>query len=76
MSFRTRRIIFACPFFGIFYFFLIKYLFLLLGGLNDWIILYITLALALLHVLPTLFEERKSRFITRLFANIYGVIQW
>ena len=76
MSFRTRRIIFACPFFGIFYFFLIKYLFLLLGGLNDWIILYITLALALLHILPTLFEERKSRFITRLFANIYGVIQW
>ena len=55
MSFRTRRIIFACPFFDIFYFFLIKYLFLLLGGLNDWIILYITFALALLHLLPTLF---------------------
>ncbi|WP_295722471.1 metallophosphoesterase [uncultured Methanobrevibacter sp.] len=76
MSHRTRRIIGTAPFLGIFYFFLIKYTFLLFGGLNDWVILFISLILVLLHILPTLFEERKSRFITRVLANIYGIIQW
>ncbi len=76
MSFRTRRIIMATPIYGIFYFFLIKYMFLLFRPLNDWIILTTALILALLHLLPTLFEEKKSRFITRAIANIYGFIQW
>ncbi len=76
MSRRTRRVIVTAPFWGIFYFFLIKYTFLLFGGLNDWIILVISLILVILHILPTLFEEKKSRFITRVLANIYGVIQW
>ncbi|MBO6104682.1 MAG: metallophosphoesterase, partial [Methanobrevibacter sp.] len=76
MSFRTRRVLFSTPLIAIFEFFLMKYLFLLLGGLDDVYILLLTLLLVILNTVPMLFEERKSRFITRLLDEISGIWIW
>ena len=35
MDFRTRRVLFSTPFYMLFEFFLLKYIFLLFGGLDD-----------------------------------------
>ena len=35
MSFRTRRVLFITPFYMLFEFFLLKYIFFLFGGMDD-----------------------------------------
>ena len=72
MSFRTRRVLFGTPFYMLFYFFLLKYLFLLFGKVNDGYTLLITIFLGILSFLPTLLEEKKSRRSVRIIANLYG----
>ncbi|MBR4448053.1 metallophosphoesterase [Methanobrevibacter sp.] len=76
MSFRTKRVLFATPFYMLFEFFLLKYLLLLVGGLSDIYLLLITMFIGLNHFLPMLFEIRKSRKITRFLTTIDGVWLW
>jgi len=76
MSFRTRRVLIATPLFMVFNFFLLKYLFILFGGLNDWYTLLIVVGIAILQSVPMLFEEKKSRWFTRFLSEIYGIWVW
>lgn len=76
MSFRTRRVIFATPFYMLFEFFLLKYLFLLFWPLSDLYLLIATILLGCLQIIPMLFEEKKSTAIGRFFTEIFGIWQW
>ena len=76
MSFRTRRVIISTPLHMIFEFFLLKYLFLLFGGVKDTYILLIVILFAILNITPMLFEEKKSRLITRTLSKINGLWIW
>ncbi|MBQ2635166.1 MAG: metallophosphoesterase [Methanobrevibacter sp.] len=76
MSFRTRRVLMMAPLYMIFYFFLLKYTFLLLGGLGDGHVLLLTILLGILHITPMFFEAEKSRVLTRFLSTIYGVWMW
>lgn len=76
MSFRTRRVLYITPFYMLFEFFLLKYIFLLLGGLDDAFILILTIIIGLIHFMPMLFEAQKSRKITRFLSTVSGVWMW
>ena len=76
MDFRTRRVLFSTPFYMLFEFFLFKYIFLLLGGLDDSYLLILTLIVGLNRFLPMFFEARKSRKVTRFLTTIDGVWMW
>jgi len=76
MSFRTRRVIFITPFYMLFEFFLLKYLFLLLGGINDVYVAVLAIFMGSLHLVPMFFEARKSRRITRFISAVDGVWMW
>lgn len=76
MSFRTRRVLYITPFYMLLEFFLLKYIFLLLGGLNDAYILILTIIIGLIHFMPMLFEAQKSRKITRFLSTVSGVWMW
>jgi len=70
MSFRTRRVIMSAPFMMLFEFFLIKYLFLLFGGIEDTYVILLIILFAILRIVPMLFAEKKSRPITRFLDHI------
>lgn len=70
MSFRTRRVIMFTPFMMLFEFFLIKFLFLLFGGIDDIYAILLVILFAILRIVPMLFEEKKSRRITRFLDHI------
>ena len=76
MSFRTRRVLFSAPFYMIFQFFLLKYLFLLFGGVNDNYLVILAVIIGLLNVIPMPFETKKSRKVTRFIQTIQGVWMW
>ena len=76
MSFRTRRVLFITPFYMLFEFFLLKYLFLLVGGIDDAYLILLTAIIGAFHFLPMLFEEKKSRAVTRFLETINGVWMW
>lgn len=76
MSFRTKRVIFSTPFYMLFEFFLLKYMFLLIGGIWDGYILILIVLIGLLRIVPMFFEQKKSRKITRILATIDGVWMW
>ena len=54
MSFRTRRVLMSTPLIAIFEFFLMKYLFLLFGGLDDSYLLLLTVLFVLLNTVSTI----------------------
>ena len=76
MSSRTRRVIFMTPFLMLYEFFLLKYLFLLFGGMDDIYIGILTFIFGVLHIVPMLFEEKKSRPLTRTLTEICGIWIW
>ena len=76
MSFRTRRVLFSTPFYVLFEFFLLKYLFLLFGGVDDLYILILALLIGFNRFIPMLFEAKKSRPFTRLLTTIDMVWMW
>lgn len=76
MSFRTRRVLYSTPFVMLYEFFLMKYFFMLFGGLDDLYLLLLTFLYGFLKISPIFFEERKSRFITRTFEEISGIWVW
>ena len=64
------------PFYILFQFFLLKYLFLLFGGISDVYLALIAILIGLMHCVPMLFEEKKSTIIGRFLANVNGVWLW
>ena len=76
MSHRTKRVLFSTPIWMLLEFFLLKYIFLLYGGVNDWYTFCITVILGLMQTVPMLFEEKKSRIITRFITRIFSVWEW
>ena len=76
MSFRTRRVLFVTPFYMIFQFFLLKYLFFLFSGVNEAYLALIAILIGLLHCIPMLFEAKKSTMMGRFLANLNGVWMW
>lgn len=76
MSFRTKRVILSTFLVMIYEFFLMKYLFLLFGGLDDICLLLLTILFGILNMVPMFFEEKKSRPITRLLDTISGFWIW
>jgi len=60
----------------LFEFFLFKYIFLLVGGVNDFYLLILTLFVGLNHFIPMLFEAKKSRWGTRFLTTVDGVWMW
>ena len=60
----------------LFEFFLLKYIFLLIGGMEETYLLVLTLLVGLNHFIPMLFEAKKSRRITRFLTTIDGVWMW
>ena len=76
MSFRTRRILIMTPFYMIFQFFLLKYLLLLFGGLDDGYLIIIAIIVGLLHCMPMFFESKKSTVAWRFLTTIGGVWMW
>ncbi|WP_462316466.1 metallophosphoesterase [Methanobrevibacter sp.] len=76
MSFRTRRVLISVPFYIVFQFFLLKYIFLLVGGVGDGYILIPALLIGFNRFIPMIFESRKSRPLTRFLTTIDGVWMW
>lgn len=76
MSFRTRRVIFITPFYMIFEFFLLKYIFLLFGGINDIYLVCGAIGIGLIHCVPMFFEAKKSTVIGRFLSTVDGVWMW
>ena len=60
----------------LFEFFLLKYIFLLVGGLDDAYLLLLTVFIGLNRFMPMFFEAKKSRKITRFLTTIDGVWMW
>jgi hypothetical protein len=76
MSFRTRRVLISVPFYMVFQFFLMKYVFLSIGIVHeDYLILFAVL-MGLVRSFPTLIEAKKSTPFGRLVATIDGVWMW
>ena len=61
MSFRTKRVFIATPFYMLFEFFLLKYFFLLFGGVKDVYLFIATLLLGGLQCIPMIFEEKNQQ---------------
>ncbi len=76
MSFRTKRVLFGTPFYMIFQFFLLKYLFSLFEGINEIYLICIVIFLGLLQVVPMFFEEKKSSKFGRFLSTVFGVWEW
>ncbi len=76
MSFRTKRVFIATPFYMLFEFFLLKYFFLLFGGVNDVYLFIATLLLGCLQCIPMIFEEKKSTAVGRFLTEIFGIWVW
>lgn len=76
MSFRTRRVLLSTPFYMVFQYFLLKYIFLLFGGVNNIYLIMLTVSIGMIRCVPTLFEEKKSTPLGRLVSAIDGVWMW
>lgn len=76
MSFRTKRVLLSTPFYMLFEFYLLKYIFLLFGGLDDIYLLLLTILIGLNRFSPMLFEAHKSRKITRFLTAVDGLWMW
>lgn len=76
MSYRTKRIIFITPFYTLFEFFLLKYIFLLIGNVSDIYLFVLAVLLGLIHLLPMFFEAQKSTPLGRLMTTIDGIWMW
>lgn len=76
MSFRTKRVIFITPFYTIFQFFLLKYIFLLIGNVSDLYLAGLAVLLGLIHLLPMFFEARKSTAFGRFLSTVDGIWMW
>lgn len=60
----------------LFEFFLLKYTFLLIGGIENIYLVLFTFLIGLNRFIPMFFEARKSRKITRFLTTVDGVWMW
>ena len=76
MSFRTRRVLISTPFYMVFQFYLLKYILLLIGEVNDSNLVLFSICTGLIRCVPMFFEARKSTSFGRLLSTIDGVWMW
>ena len=76
MSFRTRRVLISTPFYMIFQFFLLKYLFSLIVNVNEAYLVPLTILIGSIRCIPMFFEAKKSTSFGRLFSTVDGVWMW
>ena len=76
MSFRTRRVLISIPFYMIFLFFLLKYIFLLIGDVNEAYLIILAILIGSFHLFPMFFEAKKSTVFWRNVSKIDGVCMW
>ena len=76
MSFRTLRVLFTAPFYALFQFFLLKYVFLLIADVGDVELIVASVLLGLLRCIPMFFEEKKSTVFGRFLQTIDGIWMW
>ena len=76
MSFRTRRVLFTAPFYALFQFFLLKYIFLLIANVGDMELIIASVLLGLFRCIPMFFEEKKSTVIGRFLQTLDGIWMW
>lgn len=76
MDFRTRRVLFVTPFYMLFQFFLLKYIFSLFCQVNAVYLLIATVFIGLIHCLPMFFESKKSTVVGRFFSTVDGIWMW
>ena len=76
MSFRTRRVIFSTPFYMLFEFFLLKYIFMLFYPLDNLVILGLVGIVGLLRLVPMFLEAKKSTVFGRFMATVDGIWMW
>ena len=76
MSFRTRRVLFSTPFYMLFQFFLLKYLFLIFGGVDNIYIGLIAFLIGLNRFIPMFFEAKGSTPVGRFLTTLDGVWMW
>ncbi len=66
----------STPFYMVFQFFLMKYLFLLIGSVNESYLILFAVVIGLLRVVPMFLEAKKSTPFGRLMATMDGVWMW
>lgn len=76
MSFRTRRVILSAPFYALFEYFLLKYIFLLFGGVNDLYLFGFAFIIGAIRIVPMFFEAKKSTVFGRFLTTLDGVWMW
>ena len=76
MSFRSRRVIISTPFYMGFLFFLLKYIFLLIGDVNEACLIILAILIGSFHLIPMFFEAKKSTVFWRMVSTIDGVCMW
>lgn len=76
MSFRSRRVLLSTPFYMLFEYFLLKYAWLLVGEVNNFYLILMTILIGLNRFMPMIFEARKSRKVTRFLTTVDGVWMW
>lgn len=76
MSFRSRRVIISTPFYMGFLFFLLKYIFLLIGDVNEACLIILAILFGSFHLIPMFFEAKKSTVFWRMVSTIDGVCMW
>ena len=76
MSFRTRRVLLSAPFYAVFQFFLLKYMFLLICEVNDIYFACAGILIGLMRCIPVFFEEKKSTVGGRFIQTVDGIWMW
>ena len=76
MSFRSRRVIISTPFYMGFLFFLLKYIFSLIGDVNEACLILLAILIGSFHLIPMFFEAKKSTVFWRMVSTIDGVCMW
>lgn len=60
----------------LFQFFLLKYLLLLFGEINDVYLIILAVLIVLIHCIPMFFEAKKSTVVGRFLTTIDGIWMW
>ena len=76
MSFRQKRVLFSAPFYALFEFFLLKYIFLLIGDVNDTYIILLAVIIGLIRVVLMFLESKASTPFGRFLSTVDGIWMW
>lgn len=76
MSFRQKRVLISAPFYALFEFFLLKYIFLLIGDVNDTYIILLAVIIGLIRVVLMFLESKASTPFGRFLSTVDGIWMW